>query len=143
MTYVDESLRNQFAGHPNHPLDLKTRRPDLWALELSCATTNTRVATLDIVTEVLENYIAQRLGYSGPLADRNAIGTLVYKQTLTQLVDSIDQPFHLPLARASSYLSKLGHTRAEIAGALAASATVRVQAELDLSLREGQLVTTA
>jgi hypothetical protein len=142
MKYIDENLRNQFAGHPNHPLDLKTRRPDLWTLELSCANTNTRIATLDIINEVLENYIAQRLGYHGSLADRITIGALVYKQTLAQLVDSINQPFHLPLARVVSYLTELGHTRTEVAGALAASATVRVQAELDLSPRERQLLTT-
>ena len=43
------------------PLDLKVRRPDLWTLELSCANTNTVVPALDIVDQVLENYIALQI----------------------------------------------------------------------------------
>jgi len=99
MKFIDENLRTQFSGEPDHPLDLKFRRPDLWTLELSCDNTNTRVPTLDIVNEVLENHVAKRLGFTGSFADRTAVGTLVYKQTLTQRRDSPFQPFHLPLAR--------------------------------------------
>jgi hypothetical protein len=142
MKYIDENLRGQFAKRPNHPLDLKTRRPDLWTLELSCDNTNDRIATLDILDEILENYIAQRLGYTGSLSDRAAIGALVYEQTLAQVVDSFHQPFHLPLARLTWYLAELGHTRSEVAGAILASTTARVQAELGLSTRELQIVTT-
>ena len=54
MKYIDENLRTQFAGKPNHPLDLKYRRPDLWTLELSCDNIDTRIPTLDIVNEVLD-----------------------------------------------------------------------------------------
>ncbi len=142
MKYIEENLRSLFAGHPKHPLDLKIRRPDLWTLELSCENTKTRIAQLDLVNEILENYIAQRRGYSGPLANRAAIGALVYEQTLAQVVDSFHQPFHLPLARIGACLAKLGHTRAEIAAAVGAKSTVRVQAELRLSTRERELLTT-
>ncbi len=164
MKYIDENLRDQFATlPPNHPLDLMTRRPDLWTLELSCDNTNDRIATLTIVDEILENYVAQQLKYTGSLTDRTAIGTLVYKQTLAQelapapdarvarrpqppspppRLDSFKQPFHLPLARIVSYLTPLGHTRAEAADAVAAPAAARAQAELGLSARELQIVTT-
>jgi hypothetical protein len=143
MRYIDENLRPVFAKHPKHPLDLKTRRPDLWTLELSCKNTSERIPTLEIVDEILESYIALRLpGYKGSLNDRAAIGTLIYRDTLTQVVDSFTQPFHLPLSRIGTYLAKLGHTRAEIADAVAASSTARAQAELGLSARELQIVTT-
>jgi hypothetical protein len=145
MKFIDENLRDQFTGlPPNHQLDLKTRRPDLWTLELSCDNTNHRIPTLDIVNEILENYIAtQKLGYVGSLADRGAIGTLVYKNTLPTLVDSFTQPFHLPLARIGAYMAKLGHTRAEVADALAVSADSRAQSELSLSRQYLHLITTA
>jgi hypothetical protein len=143
MRYIDENLRPVFAKHPKHPLDLQTRRPDLWTLELSCENTSERIPTLEIIDEILENYIALRLpGYRGSLNDRAAIGSLVYRDTLPQVADSFTQPFHLPLSRIGSYLAKLGHTRAEIADAVAASSVARAQAELGLSARELQLVTT-
>jgi hypothetical protein len=135
---------NQFKA-PKHPLDLRTRRPDLWTLELSCDNTNDRVPTLDLVAEILENYIALGLGYSGALTDRASIGTLVYESTLTrelpQTIDSFRQPFHLPLARIGSYLPAMGSTRTAVADAVLAPATVRAQAELGLSTRELSVVT--
>src|SRR5262249_7332676 len=97
MKYIDENLRTPFKSRPQHPLDLKTRRPDLWTLELDCDNTNERVPVLELVNEILENYIAQQaLGYKGSLADRTAIGSLVYKQTLAkpdpaQSIDSFRQ----------------------------------------------------
>jgi hypothetical protein len=143
MKYIDENLRTQFAGKPDHPLDLKFRRPDLWTLELSCDNTNTRIPTLDIINEVLENHIAKRLGFTGNFADRSAVATLVYQQTLTQHVDSPVQPFHLPLARIASYLALLETRRLEVADAIAAAGIVRTQAELGLSPAEHQIVTTS
>ena len=144
MKYIDENLRDQFATlPPNHPLDLKTRRPDLWTLELSCDNTNDRVATLDLVNQILENYIAQKLGYTGSLDDRNAIATLVYENTLQTEVDSFAQPLMLPEVRIRSYLAELGQTRSEVATALAAPVDAWTDAELDLSAEERQLVTSA
>src|SRR5262249_17105084 len=72
MKFIDDNLRRQFTA-PGMPLDLYTRRPDLWTLELSCNNTNNRLALLEIVNAVLENYIAKRVGYGGLLADRAAI----------------------------------------------------------------------
>jgi hypothetical protein len=141
MKFIDDNLRPQFAT-PGLPLDLKTRRPDLWTLILSCENTNTRIALLDIVDMVLENYIAQQLGYAGSLDDRNAIAALVYKSTLATHIDSFHQPFTLPLARIASYLTQFSNTRADVATALRATPTVQAQAELDLSASELSLITT-
>ena len=143
MKFIDENLRTVFAGKPDHPLDLKYRRPDLWTLELSCDNTNTRIPTLDIVNEVLENHIAKRRGFAGNFADRNAVGALVYRDTLAQRTDSFTQPFHLPLARIGAYLAALDARRADVANALAAPADARVQAELGLSAQERQIIATA
>jgi Tc toxin complex TcA C-terminal TcB-binding domain/ABC toxin N-terminal region/Neuraminidase-like domain len=143
MKLIDENLRPVFVAHPGHPLDLKVRRPDLWTVELTCDATTRRVPTLDIVDEVLENYVAQRLGYTGPLTDRGAVATLVYEQTLTAAVDSFAQPFDLARARSGTYLAAAGRTRAEIAAALGATADVQARAELDLSPAELGIVTTA
>ena len=141
MKFIDEYLRVQFTT-PNHPLDLKTRRPDLWTLELSCDNTNNRIALLDIVNPVLENYSAAQLGYTGSLSDRNAIGDLVYRQTLATHVDSFAQPFTLPLARLASYLTQFSNTRTDVAVALAQTPTVFTQTELDLATLDYTLITT-
>jgi hypothetical protein len=141
MKFIDENLRSQFKTK-NHPLDLRTRRPDLWTLELSCDNTNKRVPTLDLVAEVLENAIAQKRGFGGSLTDRTAVGALVYGQTLTKGASSFRQPFHLPLARIGAYMPGLGSTRSAVADAVGASAAVRAQAELGLSVPELAIVIT-
>ncbi len=148
MKYIDDNLRNQFTTTTN-PLDLKVRRPDLWTLYLSCDNTNTLVPTLDIVDQVLENYIALNVDPSLSAAfvsdrPKNTPTVLetVYKNTLTQVENSFRQPFYLPLARIASYLPALGSNQAAIATAVAASATESAQAELGLSTPELTIITT-
>src|SRR5207237_5094021 len=109
MTFIDENLRTTFVGHLDHLLDLKTRRPDLWTLDLSCENTSQRVPTLALVAEILENFIATRLGQVD-VSDRAVVSALVYKTTLESAVSSFEQPFHLPLARITSYLAALGQS---------------------------------
>ncbi len=140
LKFVDEHLRPQLAAHPNHPLDLKKRRPDLWTLELTCENTTTRIPTLDIVNEILENDIASRLGFGGSLTDRGEIAKLVYEDTISKKVDSFRQPFHLPLARIASYLEKLGHARAEIADAIGVPAPARARAILAIAPEEQPVI---
>jgi hypothetical protein len=142
MKFVDEGIRSQLAV-PGHALDLKTRRPDLWTLPLTCENTNERVPTLEIINEILENNVASRLGYTGSFADRIAIERLVYAQTLPQEVDSFTQPFHLPLARIGPLLDALGHRRIDVAEALGAPQRIAAQAELELSPGELEIVATA
>lgn len=141
MQFVREHIEPQFGGNATHPLQLRTRRPDLWTLELTCANTNDRIATLDIVNEILENFIALRGGFSGSLTDRAAVQDQVYRQTLLGAVDSFAQPFHLPLTRVDLFLRKLASSRAEVARALGAQAAV-AQAELRLSADEWQRIVT-
>lgn len=126
MKFIDEHLRSQLAGHPDHPLDLKTRRPDLWTLDLGCKDIEERIPTLDIVNEILERDLARRAGFQGSFTDLGAVREFVYGQTLSQppqppqppKAQSSSLPFHLQLTRIRSYLSALGHTRDEVAVAV-------------------------
>ncbi|HEV8549410.1 MAG TPA: neuraminidase-like domain-containing protein, partial [Polyangiaceae bacterium] len=121
----------------SHPLNLKTRRPDLWELPLSCDNTNTLVASLDIANEVLENYIgrsiAEKNGTKLELHPRGPVEALVYKDTLAQSARSFGQPFVLPLARLNGYLAHFKRDRGDVARALAVPRAVLTRAELDLS----------
>lgn len=141
MHFVEEHIRPQFGGQANHPLQLKVRRPDLWTLELTCENTDTRIATLDIVNEILENFIAKNRGFAGSLANRAAVGDLVYRQTLRDTTNSFKQPFHLPLARVDRYLEKMETSRTAVALLIGATPRILAQAELHLSPEEWQLVT--
>jgi len=141
MHFVEEHIGPQFAGRANHPLQLKIRRPDLWTLELTCENTDTRIATLDIVNEILENFIAKKRGFAGALSNRSAVADLVYRQTVRDTTDSFKQPFHLPLARVDRYLDKMESSRATVALLVGANAQTVAQAELHLSPEEWRLVT--
>ena len=140
MRFVEEHIGPQFGARLNHPLQLKIRRPDLWTLELTCDNTNQRIATLDIVNEILENFIASQRGLAGSLTNRAAVGDLVYRQMLRSAVDSFQQPFHLALARIDRYLEKLESTRADVARAAGASPAIVAAAELHISPEEWQLI---
>jgi len=58
MKFIDDNLRSQFTQAGN-PIDIAVRRPDLWTLPLTCDNIDERIPTLEIVDEVLENYIAR------------------------------------------------------------------------------------
>jgi hypothetical protein len=167
MRFVEEHITPQFADHPNNALMLKERRPDLWTLELTCDNTNNRIPTLEIANEILENYIAKwkleellekfkatgrddgllkkyfgkGKGAASFFSDRDAIGELVYHQTLCDDTNSFRQPFHLPLARVNRYLAKLESSRADVARTLGSVDEVVAEAELRLSPKEWRLVT--
>ena len=115
MQFVDRYVTSKhFIGaKTNHVLNLKVRRPDLWALPLTCENTSTLVPYLDIINEILESYIAKKKGFAGDLNNRNAVEDFVYKQEIAlekpgvwkNNVHSFSQPFHLPLESVSTYLS--------------------------------------
>src|SRR5207249_967724 len=111
MKFVEEKLGPQFAGRPDHPLALRTRRPDLWTLPLTCANTNEIVPLLEIVDEILEQYIATARGFPGTSADRKRA---VY-ELLASATGSFGQPFHLPIATLDALLGALDASRAAIA----------------------------
>jgi hypothetical protein len=141
MKYIDDHLRSGFA-QPEHPLDLKVRRPDLWTLPLTCSNTNDRVPTLDLVAEILENYIARHLGYAGDLSDRSAIEALVYDANLAVASDAVDQPFVLPLTRLDALLSAGATSRAEIVRVVGGTDAELVRAVLHVNTRGFDLIAT-
>jgi hypothetical protein len=141
MKFVDDHISPQFGTWTNHPLNLATRRPDLWTLELTCANTDERIPTLDIVNEVLENAVARAGGFAGPWSDRAAVSQAVYQQALLDTANSFGQPFHLPLARIDAYLAKAETSRAVVARAVGAGTTAWAAGLLDLSPQEWRRVT--
>lgn len=152
MQFVERYVINKhFTGpNANHVLNLKTRRPDLWSLELTCENTSTLVPYLDIINEIMESYIAKKKGFAGDLNDRKAVENFVYKReialeksgTWKNEVHSFQQPFHLPLASVSTYLGHFEKTREDIAILLQKSQTDISKAKFNLSDKEYQLITT-
>lgn len=140
MRFIDENVTKQvFVGsQAAHALKLKNRRPDLWTLELTCENTNTLIAYLDIINEVLENFIAQDLT-SRPTT-RAEIQKRVYRK-LKDAQESFQQPFVLPLLRIEAYLSHFERTRADVARALGVDEATYTRARLRLSLKELDLTT--
>lgn len=143
MGFVDEHVTKvHFTGaNAKHALNLKTRRPDLWTLPLTCENTNTLLPYLDIINEICENYLAHRFGTGDDVADQAAVEDFVYRRRLLKSTDSFRQPFHLPLERLSAYLEHFELDRAMIAEILGAPATTRIAAALGVSPREYDLIT--
>lgn len=136
MAYVDDKIRPQFLRSrtgtpPDTTLDLKTRRPDLWTLPLTCANTSTLIATLEIVDEVLETYIAT----AKTTGQRSEVYGL-----LAEAAGSFHQPFHLPIVRADAYLDHLGSSRAEVADALGSAERIWAAAALGVGKEEWTLI---
>jgi hypothetical protein len=139
MAFVDTHVRKRYFKHPGHSLDLKTRRPDLWTLPLSCDNTNTLVPTLEIANEVLVHHIA-KVGLKSTLTDRAAIELLVFDK-LASTHGSFHQPFVLSLERLGAYLDFFGQRRADIARAVGASPDQVTWAELGIGLLEHTIIT--
>src|SRR5690606_32226433 len=153
MQFVDRYvITKRFTGtNASHVLNIKTRRPDLWTLELSCENTTALVPYLDIINEILEAYIAQKKGYTGNLNDRAAVETWVYKNemalekpgTWKNGVFAFQQPFHLPLEAVQTYLGHFEKTREDIGRLIQRPQAECAQARFNLSDKVYQLVTSA
>lgn len=139
MKYVDVHIRKHFDGRPNHPLDLRTRRPDLWTLPLTCENTNELVAVLEIVDEILESYIAASRGFAGTPTDK---AKQVYR-LLADAAGSFGQPFHYAIARADVHLRHLQTSRADVAAAFGVGDEAWAAALLGVGPREWTLITQA
>ena len=103
MRFVEEKVLENpaynFTGtQRNHPLNLQVRRPDLWKLELTCKNTKDKIPYLDIINEILENYIVTLPSFAEIFVTEDA----VYK-VLSTATDSFRQPFLLPLERLNAY----------------------------------------
>lgn len=148
MGFIDDHVTKEkyFGSDPEkHPLSLKSRRPDLWNLELTCENTTGIVPYLDIINKVLENAIAQDDGLaSNELQDRTKVREVVYQNALPATggdqVDSFRQPLLLPFERFRIYLEHFDITLADIASALNASPAKKARAELALSHRDERLI---
>ncbi len=60
MSFIEDHISEPVfieQGRENSGIYLKNRRSDLWSLELSCENTHTEIPYLDVVLEVLENYL--------------------------------------------------------------------------------------
>lgn len=130
-----------FRAREEHPLHLRQRRPDLWQLPLTCENTNQLIPYLDIINEVLENYIALDTGIAdgpddGRLApdavDRQDLANDVYGR-LYDSVRSFKQPFLLAMERLAIYLAHFDLTREEITRLLEEPRDVIAGAALMLS----------
>ncbi len=143
MMFVEENVSNpNFAQRADHPLHLRTRREDLWKTPLTCEATNTTLPMLDVINEVLENYIARADGFTGSITDRNAVTKEVYETILSSRIFSSRQPFTLPLVRLEAYLDHYQLSRGDLVERLGATGYIRTEAVLTLSLWDWQLVTT-
>jgi len=134
MHFVDHNVSHPVfikGGHPDHPLHLKRRRPDLWTLPLSPANTTTLIPYITIVNEVLETYLSQ--------AGHGDIYRLLTDPGLTV---SFRVPFTLPAAELSLYLGHFGLTPAGIYQALGLPDAQVRQAQLGLSPAEAAVITT-
>ncbi len=129
---------SSFRAREDHPLHLRSRRPDLWQLPLTCENTNTLVPYLDLINEILENYIAVYLKFVAqkdlPKAgeDRSGVDKAVYLALLHSIY-SFQQPFSLPLERLNTYLVHFDVTRGVVATLLEEPVDVTAAAVLKLS----------
>ncbi|MEO8562248.1 MAG: neuraminidase-like domain-containing protein [bacterium] len=126
-----------------NPADvLFSRRPDLAHIQLTCENTNTRIPYVDLVTEVLESFVANRAPapfnvppgppnrrLPTPSADELRVNP-VYLTTassafadtaytaLQQAVFPLALPLNLPLETTRDYLDHLDVARADLMGLL-------------------------
>lgn len=133
-----------FAGDLNkHPLNLRERRPDLWRLQLTCENTNECIPTLDIINEILENYIAKHRGFSeNDLNDKIAVQKEVYGEALALdgSANSFRLPFLLPLEILQIYLMHFNLTRPDVARLLDKDTSIVARAALKASTSEYGLI---
>lgn len=144
MRFVEDNVTSKvFTGaFANSVLRLQARRPDLWTTPLTCAATTTLVPTLDLIDEVLENYLAIDRGFAGDLNDRAAVQKVVYRDLLSGSEESPRLPFVLPLMRLRSYLGHLDRRLDSVARLVGAPEQTVAAALFGLSQREYDLVTS-
>lgn len=117
-TLVDDGHELPRGLGEDQPLHLKSRRPDLWQLPLTCGNTKEFLPTLQVALEALEAYIAKVKGVSGE--DRNRLYAV-----LAGMDRSPAQPFCLPLTRLGLLLGHFASDRYQIASRLALPDTMR------------------
>ncbi len=142
MSFIENKiLSNTFKGKPDHPIHLKTRRPDLWdQLELSCENATEYVPYLEIVNEVLSNYIfnVEELELGAHETKEEAVFSLFSSGDR-----SFDQPVNLPLEELRMGMDRLGIKFPEAVKAAGGDKDAIRRAWLGLSKEEVLTVTTS
>jgi len=124
--YVGGS-QNQVDSH--NPLQLRNRRPDLWKLQLTCENTNTLVPYLEIVNEVLEEYLKL-------VTETEDVYELLSREDV-----SFRLPFNLPLSELRLILNQSNLKLSEIYKVLGQPQEAYGRERLNLSVAEMDLIT--
>lgn len=107
----------------NTPVEkLFDRRPDLGCLELTCKNTNTILPYVDLVNEVMENYVAYKHLKPFNVEDETSSELLAEPQhteyqaycILKNAVYPFTLPYHQPIDAARIYLKNLDSSRYEL-----------------------------
>ena len=132
MEFIKEHISRPVfvrAKKTDSSLYLKNRRNDLWNLKLSCDNTNTLIPYLDIVDNVLENYIEK-------LAPGN-----VYEMLSTSFDNnSFDLPFNLPLTELRIYLGYFKYSLFDALQLMNVDQTTTWREQLKLSKEEFEII---
>jgi len=134
MLFVEKNVTQKvFTGiHSDHTLKLQRRRHDLWTVPLTCQNTTTEIPYLDVVNNVLEQYI-----HSLPEVGNND----VYK-VLSDSDISSNLPFNLPLEQLRTYLGHFELSLTDIYKLLNKPEPAQKQEMLGLSYKELSIITT-
>jgi hypothetical protein len=149
MHFVETHVLNEevaeglppFKGKQQHRLHLRTRRPDLWVMALTCDNTLSEIPQLQITSEIIEDFLATKRGIA--LApDRAAVVSTVYGTILPGGRHSVLQPFHLPIEELNIYLGHFNTRRSDIAQLLGEPEEIQLRAALGISKIHADLITT-
>ncbi len=132
MLFIDKNItKKTFTGtNANHPIKLQSRRPDLWNVPLTCQNTTTEIPYLDVVNDILEQYIQS-----------SGIGIDTYEE-LSKSADSIDLPLNLPLKELRTYLGHFGFTLYGLHKQFGSAKHLLSQEKLQISTEELEIIST-
>lgn len=133
--HVTEPFFDSGVPEPGISTHLRSRRPDLWELQLDCDSATELVPTLAIVNEVLERQVTVDL--QGSDSDRR---TVAYER-LEQATNSFRLPFHRPLSELRVYLEQRAVQLSGLVGDLLPGSSRAIEEQLSLSPVEARQIT--
>jgi hypothetical protein len=119
--FNDPKNKRDISGTPLE--ELLKRRPDLGCLELTCKNAYTLLPYVDLVNEVLENYVVHKRPKAFNVEEDQTSGELLSQPfhtnydaycTLSKEVYPFTLPYHQPIDAARIYLDHLGTSRHEL-----------------------------
>lgn len=134
MRIIEEYVTKPNIGTIPAPFLLKSRRPDLWDIPLTCAATNGTMPALDIVDQVLMAAVRKGLDVSSDDA--------MLKQMATTTVYPSNLPFNYPLDRIRVLCGKVQVPLADIYRLWGAAPDAVVDESIGLSPERAAIVTT-